>query len=56
MKFGNVETNIETIEQYISLISRIIEWYVELKHPGYKVVSIEVKEEVVEDGYGEAVC
>lgn len=38
MKFGNVETNIETKEQYEKLIDQIIDWYVEKRYPGYKVV------------------
>lgn len=44
MKFGNVETNIETLEQYNELIKRIIEWYCSIKHPNYNVVKIEKKD------------
>ena len=40
MKFGNVETNIETVDQYESIIRRIIEWYCNLKHPDYKAVEV----------------
>ena len=36
MKFGNVETNIETLEQYNELIKRIIEWYCSIKHENKK--------------------
>jgi hypothetical protein len=41
MTFGNVETNIETQEQYEHLIRRIYEWFIALKYPGYKIKSIE---------------
>lgn len=47
MKFGGVDTNIETQEQYELVIRRIIEWYVGLRYPNYKVVKIENKKKEV---------
>lgn len=43
------KTNIENEEQFDALLKRIIEWYVSIKHPGYKVVEIERKVKDHED-------
>ncbi len=44
MEFGEVETNIETREQYESLIRRMMEWFVALKYPGWKIKNMKVVE------------
>ena len=56
MKFGNVETNIETLEQYNELIKRIIEWYCSIKHPNYNVVKIEKKDGRKYDESYQSIC
>jgi hypothetical protein len=45
MDFGGVKTNIESLDQYNDLIKRICEWFIALKHPGYKLKNISQKEE-----------
>lgn len=51
MKFGNVETNIKTEEDRRKLLTKVYEWYVNLRYPGYKIISIKFGNE--EAVYGE---
>lgn len=50
MEFGGVQTNIETQEQYEELIKRMLEWFVNLQYPGWRVKNIRRK--VVENDTG----
>lgn len=49
MEFGGVQTNIETQEQYDELIRRIMEWFVNLQYPGWRVKQIRLKGRVIYD-------
>ena len=44
MEISGVKTNIETKEQYESLIRRMMEWFVAIKHPGWKIKNMKVVE------------
>lgn len=50
MVIGGVETNIENQEQYEELIKRMLEWFVNLQYPGWRVKNIRRK--VVENDTG----
>ena len=42
MEIAGVKTNIETTEQYEALIRRMMEWFVALKYPGWKIKTMKV--------------